>query len=128
MAAKLKTFSLTYLLVFYRVKCPKTRYLSNEFSSINQFNAIDLFLYPLKTSENLRLSDVFRGYRKKPVAWNRLIRVRPQLYWNIRHRKPLKFWILHHISLDRNFIFYFYLYQYLYRLKYALINVQYQIP
>ena len=27
-----------------------------------------LFLYPMKTSENLWFSDVFRGYRKKPVA------------------------------------------------------------
>ena len=27
-----------------------------------------LFLYPLKTPENQRFSDVFRGYRKRPVA------------------------------------------------------------
>ena len=27
-----------------------------------------LFLDPLKTSENLGFSDVFRGYRKRPVA------------------------------------------------------------
>ena len=30
------------------------------------------FLYPLKTSENQRFSDIFRGYWKRPVAWNRL--------------------------------------------------------
>ena len=29
-------------------------------------------LYPLKTSENQRFSVVFRGYRKRPVAWNGL--------------------------------------------------------
>ena len=28
------------------------------------------FLYPLKTSEKLRFSDLFRGYRKRAVAWN----------------------------------------------------------
>ena len=34
---------------------------------LNPFNAIDSFLYPLETS------DIFRGYRKRPVAWNWLI-------------------------------------------------------
>ena len=34
----------------------------------NPFHATGLFLYPLKTSENQRFSDVFRGYRKRPVA------------------------------------------------------------
>ena len=40
--------------------------------SINPFQATGLFLYPLKTSENQRFSDVFRGHRKRPVAWNGL--------------------------------------------------------
>ena len=31
-----------------------------------------LVCYPLKTSENYWFSDVFRGYRKRPLAWNRL--------------------------------------------------------
>ena len=31
---------------------------------LNLFHAIDLFRYPLKTTENLRISEVFRGYRK----------------------------------------------------------------
>ena len=31
-----------------------------------------LFLYPLKTSENLCFSDVFKGYRMKAVEWNGL--------------------------------------------------------
>ena len=38
---------------------------------INSFHATGLFLYPLKTSENL--FDVCRGYRKRPVPWNRLL-------------------------------------------------------
>ena len=32
-----------------------------------------LFRYLLKTSENIWLSDVFRGYRKRPVARNGVI-------------------------------------------------------
>ena len=32
-----------------------------------------LCLYPLKTSEHLGCSDVFRGYKKSPVAWIALI-------------------------------------------------------
>ena len=36
--------------------------------NINPFHATGLFLYPLKTSENHRFSDVFRGYQKRPVA------------------------------------------------------------
>ena len=32
------------------------------------------FLYPLKTSENLWFSDIFRGYRKRPLAWNLVVR------------------------------------------------------
>ena len=37
---------------------------------INPFRTMVLFLYPLKTSENLCFSDVFGGYRNRPVAWN----------------------------------------------------------
>ena len=36
----------------------------------NTFRATILFLYPMKTSENRWFCDVFRGYRKRPVAWN----------------------------------------------------------
>ena len=39
---------------------------------INPFHTIVLFLYPLKTSENLRFSDVFRGYRKRSEVVNGL--------------------------------------------------------
>ena len=36
------------------------------------------FYTPCKTLENQRFSDVFRGYRKRPLAWNGLILD----YWN----------------------------------------------
>ena len=39
---------------------------------INPFHATDLFWYPLKTSENHRFSDAFRGYQKRSVAGNGL--------------------------------------------------------
>ena len=35
------------------------------------FRTTGLFLYPLRTSEKLRFSDVLRGYRKRPVVWNK---------------------------------------------------------
>ena len=34
----------------------------------HRFHATGLFWYPMKTSENQRFSDVFMGYRKRPVA------------------------------------------------------------
>ena len=34
----------------------------------NPFHPTGLFLYTLKKSENQRISDVFRRYRKRPVA------------------------------------------------------------
>ena len=39
---------------------------------VNPFHATDLVWYPLKTSENLWVSDIFRGYQKRSVAWNGL--------------------------------------------------------
>ena len=35
------------------------------FDYLNPFHATDLFWYPLKTSENLWFSDVFRGCQKR---------------------------------------------------------------
>ena len=37
---------------------------------INPFHVTGLFLYILKTPENFWFSIIFRGYGKKPVAWN----------------------------------------------------------
>ena len=36
---------------------------------VNPIHDTCLFLYPLKTWENQRVSDVFRGYRKRPEVW-----------------------------------------------------------
>ena len=41
-------------------------------SALSHFISLVSFI-PLITSENQRFSDVFRGYRKRPVAWNGLI-------------------------------------------------------
>ena len=41
---------------------------AESFDGANPFHVTGLFQYPLKTSENQRFSDVFLGYRKRPVA------------------------------------------------------------
>ena len=46
--------------------------LNDSLWFINPFHQTGLFLYPLKTSENLWFSVVFRGYRKRSVVWNEL--------------------------------------------------------
>ena len=43
-----------------------------KYLDINPFHATDLFWYPLKTSENQRFSDIFKGYQKRSVVLNRL--------------------------------------------------------
>ena len=43
---------------------------------VNPFHSASHFLYPLKTSENLWFSNVFRGYRKRPVAWFGLMMIK----------------------------------------------------
>ena len=40
--------------------------------AVNPFHATDLFWYSLKTSDNHRFSDVFRGCQKRSVTWNGL--------------------------------------------------------
>ena len=55
------------------------QFLHNMKMLVNPFHATRLFRYALKTSENLKFSDVFRGYRNGPVAWNGLILI-PPLY------------------------------------------------
>ena len=37
-------------------------------SQVNLFYATSLFLYPLKISENLWFTDIFKGYVKRPVV------------------------------------------------------------
>ena len=55
-----------------RVKGTLENMFLKIFFIFNPFHATDFFLYPLKTSENLRFSDIFRGYRERPVTWNGL--------------------------------------------------------
>ena len=45
------------------------------YNNINPYHATGPFLYSLKTLENLCFSDVFRGYRKRPVACNGLMKL-----------------------------------------------------
>lgn len=40
--------------------------------NLEPFHATGFFPYTLKTSDNQRLFDVFRGYKRRPVAWNGL--------------------------------------------------------
>ena len=42
------------------------------YTALNPFHSTGLFLYTLKTPENLWFSDIFRGYRKRLETWNGL--------------------------------------------------------
>ena len=46
----------------------KTKVSTAKSIAINTFHATGVFLYSLKTLENLWFSDVFRGCRKRSVA------------------------------------------------------------
>ena len=46
--------------------------LLKPFLLVNTFHVTGLFLHALKKSESLWFSDVYRGYRKRPVTWNGL--------------------------------------------------------
>ena len=47
--------------------------IKNIYDLLKLFQVDVPFIHPLKTSENPRFSDVFRGYRKVTLAWNGLI-------------------------------------------------------
>ena len=72
------TLNLKNLGIFWK-------HLQNTF---NPFQANVPFLYPLKTSENLWFSEVFRGYRKGTLAWNGLI----EQHFSIIEKKSKKIW------------------------------------
>ena len=57
---------------FYRMASMVLSGLNNRFLS-NPFSTYDPLLCPLKFSENLWFSDVFRGYRNGKMVENRLI-------------------------------------------------------
>ena len=46
--------------------------ISSYCEFINSFHATGSSLYSLQTPENQIISDVFMGYKKRPVAWNGL--------------------------------------------------------
>ena len=51
---------------------PKLK-MSIFFSLVNSFHATGLLLHSLKISENQNFCDVFKWYKKRPVAWNGLL-------------------------------------------------------
>ena len=60
---------------------------------LNLFQANVPFLYFLKTSENLRFSDVFRRYRKGTLAWNGLrynmwLKSNMEIVWMVDFLEP----------------------------------------
>ena len=73
--------------------CNTSKYLSTPGRSIfKPFHATGLFRYLLKTSENHWFSDVFKGYRKRPVVWNGLKSCQISmmaLFINYFHQKTL---------------------------------------
>ena len=74
--SNLQTIPLPYFLIVattVRLLFFLGRELLLASCTLNSFHATNLFLHPLKTSENQRFSDVFRWYSKRPVAWNELL-------------------------------------------------------
>ena len=61
---KLNESNLSYLIVSFGFNSKDATYI------IKPFHTTGLFLYPLKISENPWSSDVFRGCRKRQMAWN----------------------------------------------------------
>ena len=61
--------------LFLRVLVFKELSLITGTKYFNSFHATGIFQCPLKTSENQMFSDIFRGYRKRSVAWNGLMAI-----------------------------------------------------
>ena len=82
---KKETTNVTFIFIS---ACRKLSFITSEISNncnvwcwpngfdilYNLFHATGLFLYPLKISENFWFSHIFRGYRNRLVAENRLRR------------------------------------------------------
>ena len=56
----------------WKIKEFKKKIKIKVYFTLKPFQANVSFLYNLKTSENQRFSDVFRGYRNRILAWNGL--------------------------------------------------------
>ena len=67
----LQTWSTSFTVVKPQNTLDKESSRQNiKIHSINPFHSTGLFLYSLKNKKNHRFSDVFRGYRMRPGAWN----------------------------------------------------------
>ena len=64
-----KTFNILQLLWSFTFICENSQ---NTNHNLNTFHASGLFLYSMKTSENQRFSNIFRGHRNRRVRWNEL--------------------------------------------------------
>ena len=58
--------------------------------TVNPFHLACVLLYSLKTSENHSFSDVFRGYRKRPVARNRFMKILLMITLHKKWSSPLR--------------------------------------
>ena len=77
-------------------------------TDINPFHVNVLFLYLMKTSENLSFSDFFRGYRNRTLAWKGLMcykikemkRYFVEIYPINKTYGTMTFYIKHHENLS----------------------------
>ena len=72
---KLQALFLSVSITIYKLTCKFTKFIRTTFSQNTSWpiSCHWSLLIPLKTSENLWFSDVFRGYQIRSVAWNGLI-------------------------------------------------------
>ena len=94
-----------YIYNLFRVK------IANRPIMFNPFSTDVLLLYPLKTSDNLRFSDVFRGYRSGTLVENRLI---PQWFcvpssWLVKYTILIKLSLPNLHFLNPNFNYFLFL-------------------
>ena len=65
--------NITYILICNITYVLKKLAFLKVLLKVNPFHASAFFLYPLKITENLSFSDVFRRHRKREYTRNRLI-------------------------------------------------------
>ena len=96
------------------IKCPlcqwglKYNFKINKKITISLFHVCVPFLYPLKTSENLWFSDVFRGYKNVTLlVWKELTYFRPvfPFYAPWKDQKISSFDLKWNFSICRSLIF-----------------------
>ena len=70
----------------------------------NAYHATGLLLYLLKTSGNQRFFDVFRGYKKRPVASNGLMITRRSCITNFKQRINFMEFYGRHLACSSAFV------------------------